>query len=206
MRSVRGLMVGVALFGLAGLVRAEEPKKPTATTGAEIGKPAPDFTLKDMDGKEHKLSSLKGKIVVLEWATHKCPFCLRHYKEKTMANTYTSFKDKGVVWFAIDSSNWAEKDKDQIGKWWKEQGSPFPYLLDADGKVGRAFGAKNTPHMFVIDVKGVLAYQGAIDDDPDGTKDKDVNYVADAINALLKGTAVATATTKPYGCSVKYAN
>jgi len=225
MKTVRMSWVTSALAAFAMPVLAQgtkpadpakpaEPAKPTAevkpapapTAAAEIGKPAPDFTLKDVDGKDVKLASFKGKIVVLEWASTKCPVCQDHYKKKTMQNTLAQFKDKGVIWLAVDSSNWVDKEKDSIAKWWKDQGAPFPYLLDASGQVGKSFGAKTTPHMFVIDAKGTLVYSGAIDDNADGSKPKPQNYVADAVNALLKGSAVATATTKSYGCSVKYAN
>jgi len=183
---------------------APQPGSATVAAGAEIGKPAPDFTLKDIDGKEFKLSSFKGKTVVLEWINSECPVCQRHYKDKSMANTYNQFKTQNVVWLAIDSNNFAQTKKDAITKWWKDQGTPFPYLLDAPGTVGKLYGAKTTPHMFVIDPKGTLAYAGAIDDNNNGDKTKPQNYVADALTAITKGSAVATATTKPYGCSVKY--
>lgn len=210
MRIARSLVV--ALFALSVPAFADDkkeqakPSNPAATMGAEVGKPAPDFALKDLDGKEVKLSSFKGKTVVLEWINSECPVCQRHYKDKSMVNTYNQFKDKNVVWVAIDSSNFAETKKDAIAKWWKDQGSPFPYLLDAPGTVGKQYGAKTTPHMFVIDPKGTIVYAGAIDDNADGSKTKPVNYVAEALTAISKGSAVATATTKPYGCSVKYKN
>lgn len=179
---------------------AADGKSPTT---AEIGKPAPDFTLKDVAGKEHKLSSYKGKVVVLEWINHECPISNGHYKRKTMQTTLGVFKDKGVVWLAIDSSHFAQEKADAIRKWWKEQGTPFAYLMDASGTVGRMYGAKTTPHMFVIDAKGVLAYSGAIDD-AYGSKDNATNYVEAAVGALLEGSTVVQAKTKPYGCSVKY--
>ena len=181
-------------------VMAVEGKSPTT---AEIGKPAPDFTLKDVAGKEHKLSSYKGKVVVLEWINHECPISNGHYKRKTMQKTLGIFKDKGVVWLAIDSSHFAEEKADAIGKWWQEQGTPFAYLMDASGTVGKMYGAKTTPHLFVIDAKGVLAYSGAIDG-AYGAKDNATNYVEAAVRALLEGSTVAQAKTKPYGCSVKY--
>lgn len=204
----------MALPVMAQGTKPAEPAKPAAetkpaaaaTATAEIGKPAPDFALKDLDGKEHKLSSYKGKVVVLEWANSECPVCKNHYKAKTMQNTFNAFKDKGVVWLVIDSSNFAETKKDSITKWWKDQGTPFAYLLDAPGKVGRSYGAKTTPHMFVIDKNGNLAYAGAIDDNKDGDKKTPKNYVSEAVTALLAGSAVPTAKTDPYGCSVKYAN
>lgn len=187
----------------------EDPKEakkgaPTAT-GAEVGKPAPEFTLKDTEGKEHKLSSYKGKIVVVQWTNHQCPFIVRHEKtDKTMQNTAAKLAKDNVVWLAIDSTPTAEEKLADIKTWRKDNGISFPTLLDASGTVGKLFGAKTTPHMFVIDAKGVLAYAGAIDDDNEGTKKDDKNYVEEAVSALVKGSAVATPTTKSYGCSIKY--
>ena len=121
-----------------------------------------------------------------------------------MSNTLATFKDKPVTWIAIDSSNFCEDKVADIRTWAKEQKIEYPILLDAAGKVGHAYGAKTTPHVFVIDQKGVLAYRGAINDDPYATKDKKRNYVEEAVNALLNGSTVATTSTKPYGCTVKY--
>ncbi|MBI4719351.1 MAG: redoxin domain-containing protein [Planctomycetes bacterium] len=186
---------------------ADKPAAPaaTASTGAPtIGKPAPDFALMDIDGKETKLSSFKGKVVVLEWVNHECPVCNRHIKGKTASNVMAKFKDKPVVWLGVDSSNFCETKKESIKKWHKDNGLTFPILLDAPGKVGKSYGAKTTPHVFVIDQTGNLAYQGAMDDDAEGNKEKKKNYVEEAINALLSGSTVATTTTQPYGCNVKY--
>lgn len=171
---------------------------------AEIGKPAPDFTLKSLDGKDVKLSDLKGKIVVLEWINHECPVVNRCYKAGITKNTIEKFKDKPVVWLAIDSSHFCEEKAEAIKTWVKDQGINFAYLMDAPGKIGKTYDAKTTPHMFVIDQKGVLAYSGAIDNDPYGNEPNKINYVEQAIQALLDGSTVATATTKSYGCTVKY--
>lgn len=172
---------------------------------AKLGEPAPDFTLTDANGKKHKLSDYKGKVIVLEWTNHTCPFVQRHQgKERTMQKTFASFKDKPVAWLAVDSSHFCEDKIDGVRAWAKKNDLPYPVLLDADGKVGHMYGAKTTPHMFVIDKKGVLAYSGAIDDDPYGSKESDKNYVAEAVRALLNGSAVPVASTKSYGCSVKY--
>ena len=182
---------------------AAAPTATAAATGAKIGSPAPDFKLKDLDGKERSLAEFKGKIVVLEWANAGCPVCVRHAKAKTGEKTAAAFKDKGVVWINVDST--ATASADDVKKFVKEHGITAPYLMDPAGTTGKAYGAKTTPHMFVIDAKGNLAYSGAIDDDNSGSKgDKAKNYVKDAIEALLKGSTVATATTEPYGCSVKY--
>ncbi len=171
---------------------------------AEIGKPAPDFTLKDENGKKHTLADAKGKIVVLEWTNHQCPVVNRVHKTKVIPKTQAKFEGKPVVWWAIDSSYFCEDKLDDIKKWNKRIGIAHPVLLDAAGKVGHIYGAKTTPHMYVIDQKGVLAYNGALSDDPYGQKENAHNYVADAVSALLNGTAVARAASKPFGCSVKY--
>lgn len=201
--NIRKGLVLVGMFAFALPVMAED--KPAATAGAEIGKPAPAFELKDTEGKTHKLSDYAGKIVVIEWMNHECPVCRRHADAKTASNTMKKFEGKPVVWLGIDSSHFCETKADSIKKFNTEKALPFPTLLDAPGKIGKAYGAKTTPHVFVIDQKGVLAYQGAIDNKPDGEgRGETKNYVEEAVNALLAGSAVPTPTTKPYGCGVKY--
>jgi len=172
---------------------------------AAIGKPAPEFTLTDAAGKEHKLSQYKGKIVVLQWTNHTCPFIKYHEgSAKTMQSTFKGFEGKSVVWLAIDSSHYCEEKIEGIRGWIKEKEIPFPILLDAAGSVGRVYAAKSTPHMFVIDREGILQYRGAIDDDPGLGGEASRNYVKEAVNALLKGSTVSQKETKSYGCSVKY--
>lgn len=173
-----------------------------AADTAEVGKPAPAFTLKDEAGKTHSLSEYKGKVVVLEWTNPECPFVQRHYSAHTMTNTQKGFDAKKVVWLAVDSTNTHTSQTDAA--WKKEQGFSYPVLLDADGTVGHAYGAKTTPHMYVIDEKGVLRYAGAIDDDARGKNEKATNYVKTAVDAVLSGKPVPTSTSTPYGCSVKY--
>jgi peroxiredoxin len=185
---------------------AKEPAKPTApaaaATAVAVGKPAPDFKLKGVDGKEHGLAEYKGKVVVLEWSNADCQFCQRHAKGGTVAKVMGNFKDKPVVWVNVDSTGDA---KAEDCKKFATDNKVETYLLDPTGATGKAYGAKTTPHCFVIDKDGKLAYMGAIDDDKDGTKgDKAKNYVKEAIDAVLKGSTVATATTDPYGCPVKY--
>lgn len=178
---------------------------------AELNNPAPDFVLKDVYGKEHKLSDQKGKVVVLEWTCCECPFVIRHQKkQKTMQKTFAKFKDKDVVWFAIDSTKpdyKGEHSNERIKKWIEDKDVklPYPVLRDADGKVGHMYGAKSTPHMFVIDKKGVLIYHGAIDDDPSQDKENPVNFVEAAVTSALEGSTVQVAHHPQYGCSVKYA-
>jgi len=171
-------------------------------TAAAIGKPAPAFKLQDVDGKEHSLSEYFGKVVVLEWANSGCPVCQRHAKGGTASKVMSNFKDKPVVWINIDSTGTATAEN---CKKFAADNKLGTYLMDPTGATGKAYGAKTTPHCFVIDNKGNLAYMGAIDDDKDGSKgDKAMNYVKEAIDAVLKGSTVATTTTDPYGCSVKY--
>src|SRR5688572_16825356 len=129
--------------------------------GAAIGKPAPDFTLKDQTGKEVKLAEFKGKVVVLEWYNPNCPVTVKHHVDTpTMKNTFNKYKDKGVVWLAICSQSGSSVETNAAGA--KKLGTVTPVLDDSAGKVGRAYGATNTPHMFIIDKNGVLAYAGAI--------------------------------------------
>ena len=200
------LVAAVPVVAMAfGEPEKKEAPAAAATAGAEVGKPAPDFALKDSEGKEHKLADLKGKIVVLEWTNHECPYVVRHQKtHKTMQKTAEKLAKDNVVWLAINSSHFAAEKIDAINTWRKDNGVTYPILIDAAGTTGKAYGAKTTPHMFVIDAKGILAYAGAIDDDNDDSKKEDKNYVEEAVTALVKGSAVPTATTKAYGCSVKY--
>lgn len=174
----------------------------------EIGKPAPAFTLTDIAGTSHTLSDFKGKVVVLEWTNPGCPFVQRVYRDGLMTAAQKEFVQKGVVWLVINSTNTTHRDylspealKERFAEW---KAGFSALLMDSDGKVGKQYDAKTTPHMFIIDKGGTLVYNGAIDDDPRGEKDVKVNYVRDALSALLAGKAVSTSVTKPYGCSVKY--
>ncbi len=175
--------------------------------GAKVGEKAPAFELKDTEGKTVKLEDFKGKIVVLEWFNPDCPFIVKHHEvNKTMVNTFNSFKDKGVVWLAVNSSAKGKEGNglERNAKAKKDWTLPFPILIDEAGTVGKAYGAKNTPHMFIINKDGVLAYNGAIDDNNSMKEAGKTNYVAKALEQLTKGETVTTAETKPYGCSVKY--
>lgn len=164
---------------------------------------AADFTLTDTNGKAHTLSAYKGKIVVLEWVNPECPFVKRHYDAGTMANTAKAYADKDVVWLAVNSSHHFNQAKNKA--FVEKYDLKYAVLDDSAGKVGKSYDAKTTPHMYVIDKAGNIAYKGAIDDDPRGDKAEKKNYVKAAIDELLAGKAVTTAETKPYGCSVKYA-
>jgi peroxiredoxin len=172
---------------------------------ATVGQPAPEFTLADQDGNTVDLKLLAGKIVVLEWTNPDCPFVKRHYRTKTMTTLAERFGKDGVVWLAVSST--ASLDPERLRAWRSEEGITYPVLDDRAGTVGHAYGAKTTPHLFVIDPKGVLVYAGGIDDDPAGEQgDKATNYVALALEDVTAGKPVRTPETKPYGCSVKYAN
>lgn len=180
-------------------------------SAAELGAPAPDFTLKDLDGRDVKLSSFKGKTVVLEWFNPECPFVKASHTKGSLVDFAKRATKKGVVWLAINSGAPGKQghgvEKSRAGV--KAFGLEHPVLLDESGAVGHAYGATNTPHLFVIDANGVLVYRGAIDNSPDGEgeapKDgKLVNYVEAALDDLSAGRAVKTPDTKAYGCSVKY--
>jgi peroxiredoxin len=175
------------------------------------GQPAPDFTLSDLAGKPVKLSDLKGKFVVLEWVNPECPYVQKHYDSANMQTLQKEFGAKQVAWLAINSTREGHaefKSPQQMAGWMKQKGgAPAATLLDRDSKVGRLYGAVTTPHMYVIDPKGTLVYVGAIDDKR-STNPADVktakNYVRVALGESMAGRAVSTASTSPYGCTVKY--
>ena len=192
-----------ALFLLAPL---------NANAAPAIGQPAPDFTAMAVDGAKVKPSDYVGKVVVVEWNNPGCPFVHKHYDGGNMQALQAYATGKGVVWLAINSGGPGRE-----GNMTNAEAKEFisaqklvvtHYILDPEGNIGRLYGAKSTPHMFVIDAKGNIAYMGAIDDkptpDPQSLKGAD-NYVRDAIDALLAGKPVAVASTQSYGCSVKYA-
>lgn len=180
-----------------------------AHAAPELGKPAPDFTLKNQDGKDVKLSDSKGKIVVLEWFNKGCPFVKKHYGSNNMQGLQKKYGKKGVVWYSIISSKEGKEGyltADEAKAELKGMGSKA-ILLDPKGDVGRAYQAKTTPHMFVIGKKGELLYMGGIDDTPSADAadiPKSKNYVAAALDEVLAGKSVSTSSSRPYGCSVKY--
>ncbi len=175
------------------------------------GQPAPDFTLSDLSGKAVKLSDLKGKFVVLEWVNPDCPYVQKHYNSANMPGLQKEFGGKQVTWLTINSTREGHsefKSPQEMGAWMKQVGgAPAATLLDRDSKVGRLYGAVTTPHMYVIDPKGTLVYAGAIDDKR-STNPADVktakNYVRAALGETMAGKPVSTASTSPYGCTVKY--
>ena len=182
-----------------------------AAASTVVGKPAPDFSATDINGKTVKLSDFKGKIVVLEWTSSECPIVKKHYDSGNMQKLQKDAAAQGVVWLSVDSS--APKkpgymDGAAATAWIKSRNaSPADLLIDSSGAVGHLYGAKTTPHMFVIDKSGNLAYAGAIDsissaDPADVAKAK--NYVEAAMSEIETGKSVTVAETKSYGCSIKY--
>lgn len=172
---------------------------------------APDFQIKDMNGKDHKLSEFKGKWVVMEWFNKDCPFVRKHYGSNNMQNLQKTYTDKGVVWLTIYSSakgnQGYQEGADAIKTQLELKGNSSFLLADNNGVVGKLYGAQTTPHMFVISPESKVIYTGAIDDNnsPDpaviaGSK----NYVALALDSAMANKAVATQHAKPYGCGVKY--
>jgi len=179
--------------------------------GTAIGRPAPDFTLLDTKGQEHRLSDYNGEYVVMEWVNHGCPFVKKHYKSRNMQSLQKEFRKKGVIWLSVCSSAEGRQGFFSAKEWKKiirkTKSKPTAVLLDSEGVVGRLYGAKTTPHMFIIDPDGNLIYKGAIDDKPstdiDDIKDAK-NFVRMALEEVLEGKSVKYSSTRSYGCSVKY--
>lgn len=180
----------------------------------EVGLPAPDFTLTDLNGQAHTLSSYRGKTVVLEWVNPECPFVVKHYdKSGNIPATQKSATADGIVWLMINSGHpgaQGDFDKAKAEAWMQRTGAAASaYFRDQDGKVGKLYDARTTPHMFIINPEGVLVYAGGIDDIRSANPDdiaKATNYVKAALADMQAGREVQTKTSRPYGCSVKYAN
>lgn len=195
----RTLLWMVAVIALAAVLpmvlqaTAAEEKK------VEEPKKAPAFALEDADGKKVSLSDFKDKIVVLHWSNPKCPPWLRLHKEGAYRTLAEKYKDKGVIWLSINSNK--KSDREQNRKFAEAEKLPYPYLDDHAQEVARAYGAKRTPHMYVIDKKGFIAYDGAWDDDARRKKEADerTNYVDQALAELLAGKPVSMPKTTPYG-------
>jgi len=181
------------------------------TQEAKLNEIAPNFKLFDSNGKEHSLSDFSGKLVVLEWINYECPFVKKHYNSKNMQTLQEKYTSEDVVWLTICSSAESKQGNftnDEINSRSKKHNAKFiAYLVDADGKVGKMYGAKTTPHMYIIDKNGKLVYAGGIDDKA-STDIEDIkgakNYVSLALDELLAGKNVSVQSSKPYGCSVKY--
>jgi len=177
----------------------------------QVGEAAPGFTATDSNGHQQSLAQYKGKYVVLEWHNQGCPFTKKHYESGNMQRLQKLWTSRGVVWFTVISSApgtqgyvTAEQENDYLKR---VAAAPTAVLLDPKGDLGHLYGAKTTPHMFVIDPQGRLIYDGAIDDKP-STDASDIagakNYVSDALQESMAGKPVAVVATRPYGCSVKY--
>jgi peroxiredoxin len=183
-----------------------------ALAGVEVGQSAPDFSLPDTNGQTRQLSQYKGKWVVLEWYQPDCPFVKKHYGSGNMQALQKEFTAKGVVWLSIDSSAPGEEGNypaDKLNQIATSQGAArTALLLDPQGKVGHDYGAKTTPDMYIINPEGKLVYEGAIDNKPT-TVVADIktatNYVKVALDSSMTGKSVSQTVTRPYGCSVKYA-
>ena len=200
---LRSLLLAGFCVSLALIARAKT---------AEAGQPAPDFTLAAIDGQTHRLSDYRGRTVVLEWVNPECPIVQKHYdRSGNMPKLQQAAAADGVVWLSINSAapgKEGDYDPAAVAAWMKRVGAaPTAYYRDQNGVVGRLYGARNTPHMFVIDARGQLVYEGAIDSirsaDPADIARAE-NYVTAALAALKAGRPVAPSATQPYGCSVKY--
>ena len=184
-----------------------------ATAAATVGQPAPAFTVQDTSGKAVSLADFKGKHVVLEWVNPGCPYVVKHYSAANMQGTQKEAVAKGVVWLAVNSTSADHGDYKApaaMAQWMQGQkAAASATLMDADGKVGRAYGARTTPHLYIVDPKGVLVYAGGIDNKP-SSNPADIpgatNHVKVALAEALAGKAVSQASTRPYGCSVKYSS
>ena len=182
-----------------------------AVAAPSVGQKAPEFTLTDTAGKTVRLSDFKGKHVVLEWNNPGCPYVRKHYDSANMQALQKETTTKGVVWLAINSTADSHPDyltAAQLGRWMVQQkAAPTATLMDEDGKVGHSYGARTTPHMYLVDPQGVLIYAGGIDNQPSarGAEQKSAtNYVRQGINEALAGKGLSKPVTAPYGCSVKY--
>jgi len=197
--------VSVALAGQNGTGQAQQ--------GVTAGEMAPMFKLKDTNGKEHSLKDVLAKestkAVVIEWFNPDCPFVVKHHgNNTTMKDLAKKYADQGVVWMAINSGHkghsttGVERNKSAIEGW----KIAYPVLLDMSGDVGRQYGAKRTPEMYVVSKDGTIVYHGAIDNDRSARNLGDINYVDEALRAHLAGETIQTQRTQAYGCTVKYQN
>ena len=190
----------LALCGLVSSVLA----------AADVGQAAPDFTGNDINGKVYKLSDYRGKIVILESYNLDCPFGRNHYTSGAMQELQRDLTAKGIVWLVVNSVNSKHPSyrtpEAAKKEWAREKIAATAWLDDSSGQIGKAYGMRTTPHMFVIDKQGVLVYEGAIDDrpSPEGDPRTARNYVREAVQKLQAGEKVAVSQTKPYGCGVKY--
>jgi peroxiredoxin len=203
------LFIAIGAAALSGLTVSAENISALAT----LSQPAPNFALEGSDGKQHSLADYKGRFIVLEWTNPQCPFVHKFYDSGTMQNLQKEETAKGVVWLRINSSapghNGAQTVSDLASYVASNHVAATASLLDPDGKVGHMYGARTTPHMFVIDTSGKLVYAGGIDNKPSPDAadiPKAKNYVTAALDEIMAGKPVSAPTARPYGCSVKYAS
>ena len=199
-------MLRRALLGLTSLLLVAG-----VHAAPSVGQPAPDFALKDTSGKTVKLSDYRGKYVVLEWTNPGCPYVRKHYNSGNMAGTQQDATAKGAVWLSINSTetgSWDYMEPAKLVAWQKQRKAvPTHVLLDEDGTTGRAYGARTTPHLDIVDPQGRLAYAGGIDSIPSSSQSdipKAVNYVKTGLAEATAGKPITNAATRPYGCSIKY--
>lgn len=199
----RSIIASAALLAITPAV--------TAGMAAAVGQKAPDFALETTSGKSVRLSDFKGKYVVLEWTNPGCPFVRKHYESGNMPATQKAATAQGLVWLAVnstakDNADYLEPAK--LSQWIADhKGAPSAVLMDAEGSAGKAYGARTTPHMFIVDPQGTLVYAGGIDSIPSARRediDKATNYMKTALADITANRPIAQANTKPYGCSVKY--
>ncbi|MCA2997956.1 MAG: thioredoxin family protein [Rhodocyclaceae bacterium] len=198
--SLLASLIASTLIGTAAIANA-----------ASVGQPAPDFSLNDINGKAVKLADFKGKHVVLEWHNPACPFVVKHYDSSNMQSLQNKYDAKDTVWLTVNSTNPSHQDymtnEKLKGYIANKKAAPDSYMADSDGSVGRLYGAKTTPHMYVINPTGTLIYAGAIDDKR-GTRQEEIktakNFVVAALDESKANKPISTASTTPYGCSIKY--
>ena len=198
---LRRALLACASLALAGAVHA----------APSVGQAAPEIVLKDATGQAVKLSDYRGKFVVLEWTNPGCPFVRKHYDSGNMASTQQDAAAKGVVWLSVNSTERESGDYVQPARlvaWQKERKlQSTATLMDEDGVAGKAYGARTTPHMYIVDPQGKLVYAGGIDSIPSSSQSdipRAVNYVKTGLAEATAGKPITNAATRPYGCSIKY--
>jgi peroxiredoxin len=196
---------------LAAAALLATTSKAWAQATATVGQAAPAFSAKDVTGKTVSLADFKGKTVVLEWLNPGCPYVRKHYQGGNMQSTQQDAAAKNVVWLAINSTGTDHPDylkSADLAKWMKDQKAPATHtLMDEDGKIGKAYGARTTPHLYIVDGKGMLVYAGGIDSIPSASAadiPKATNYVKVSLSEMAGAKPLSNSVTRPYGCSVKY--
>lgn len=195
-----------SIVAIGALALVASPSVSAFGDGAEVGKPAPAFELKDQNGKTHKLADFAGKTLVIEWFNPDCPFIVGTYEKGLASSTIDALKKDGAVFIAVNSTGNAplEEVMKKSTAFLAKHKIDHPVLFDHDGAIGKAYGAATTPHMYVIDGKGILRYQGAFSNDPKFQTKDATNYVLETCKAIKAGTEAAVTYEKPWGCSVKY--